>query len=192
MHRAYSMKGVGCASAFAAINPKSVKDTFRPAACTCAQPCLCPWAYRPRIGSGPMPMHRGRRARRGAARRFRSIRVCSGQMSTQPAYRANGEPVVVSFYCGGDYYREAAEQLRQDCERVGLAHDIVEIEVAADGDWIAACRRKIPFYLEMHRKHRRPILWLDVDSRLGARPAVFDGASCDIAGFLRGFRYLRD
>jgi len=113
-------------------------------------------------------------------------------MSTQPAYRANGEPVVVSFYCGGDYYREAAEQLRQDCERVGLAHDIVEIEVAADGDWIAACRRKIPFYLEMHRKHRRPILWLDVDSRLGARPAVFDGASCDIAGFLRGFRYLRD
>ena len=113
-------------------------------------------------------------------------------MSTQPAVRANSELVVVSFYCGGDYYREAADQLRQDCERVGLAHDIVEIEAAVAGDWIAACRRKIPFYPEMHRKHQRPILWLDVDSRLARLPDVLHGASCDIAGFVRGFRYLRD
>jgi hypothetical protein len=101
-------------------------------------------------------------------------------------------PMLVSFWCGGDYYREAARLLREDCERVGLDHDIVEIESATSEDWIAACRRKIPFYLEMHRKHRRPILWLDVDSRLTRRPEIFDGATCDIAGFLRGFRYLRD
>src|SRR5690606_32684676 len=42
-----------------------------------------------------------------------------------------------------------------------------------------------------HRKHGRPILWLDVDSRLGRYPEVFDGATCDFAAFLRGERYLR-
>jgi hypothetical protein len=44
----------------------------------------------------------------------------------------------------------------------------------------------------MQRKHHRPIFWLDVDSRLRTLPSVLDGATCDVAGFLRGFRYLRD
>jgi len=105
---------------------------------------------------------------------------------------AQGPPVVVSFCHGGTYYQEAAGYLRQDCERIGLDHDIVELESQGVEDWIAACRRKVSFYLEMHRKHQRPILWLDVDSRLAKRPDIFDGAMCDIAGFLRGFRYLRD
>ena len=44
----------------------------------------------------------------------------------------------------------------------------------------------------MQKKHRRPILWLDVDSRLRTLPSALDGAACDMAGFLRGWRYLRD
>jgi hypothetical protein len=102
------------------------------------------------------------------------------------------DPVLVSFYCGSEYYAEAAQRLAEDCARVCFDHDIVELDSAASLDWLAVCRRKIAFYLEMHRKHQRPILWLDVDSRLAARPAIFDGATCDVAGFLRGFRYLRD
>ena len=54
---------------------------------------------------------------------------------------------------------------------------------------VGVSRRSV---LEMQRKHRRPILWLDVDSRLRMLPTALDGATCDIAGFLRGFRYLRD
>lgn len=98
---------------------------------------------------------------------------------------------MVSFYSGSPYYYDAADRLRDDCERIGLDHDIVGLD-SSDAGWIAACRRKVTFSLEMHRKHRRPILWLDVDSRLSRRPDILDGATCDIAGFLRGFSYLRD
>lgn len=100
-------------------------------------------------------------------------------------------PIVVSFYSGEDY-RDAADKLRYDCLQLNLDHDIVEHPIASERSWIDVCRRKIPFYLEMHRKHQRPILWLDVDSRLSLSPKVFNGATCDLAGFLRGFRYLRD
>ncbi len=99
-------------------------------------------------------------------------------------------PVVVSFHAGDDYYRAAATLLRDDCARLGLDHDIVEKSGSPDADWLSICRWKVSFYLEMHLKHQRPVLWLDVDSRLGSHPAIFDGASCDVAGFLRGFRYL--
>ena len=100
-------------------------------------------------------------------------------------------PVVVSFYCGDRYYYEAAEQLRRDCAEHGLDCDIVELKKRSDENWIDICRRKIPFYLEMMRKHERPILWLDVDSRIAQYPRILHGATADIAGFLRGFRYLR-
>lgn len=105
---------------------------------------------------------------------------------------AQVRPTVVSFFGGEHLYQTAAEQLRQDCVALDLDHDIVELPVRADETWLDICRRKITFYLEMHRKHRRPILWLDVDSRLRMLPPALDGATCDMAGFLRGFRYLRD
>lgn len=101
-------------------------------------------------------------------------------------------PVIVSFYCGDRYYYRAAETLREDCARLGLDHDIVEIEKARSDSWLDVCRRKPAFCLEMQRKHRRPIMWIDVDCRFAKYPAFLDGAGCDIAGFLRGWRYLRD
>jgi len=64
--------------------------------------------------------------------------------------------------------------------------------MGAGETWLDVCRKKPAFFLQMHEKHRLPILWLDVDSRLAARPAVLQNAGCDVAGFLRGFRYLRD
>lgn len=100
-------------------------------------------------------------------------------------------PVIVSFFTDESYYKDAADRLRADCAQLKLDCDIARIEPGADS-WIDICRRKIGFCLEMQRKHQRPILWLDVDSRLGRRPEIFDGATCDFAGFLRGFRYLRD
>jgi hypothetical protein len=100
-------------------------------------------------------------------------------------------PVIVSFYCGDVYYALAAERLRADCERLGYDHDIVEMIAKPSETWADICRRKAVFHLEMHRKHGRPILWLDVDSRLGHRVTALDGARYDMAGFLRGLRYLR-
>jgi len=101
-------------------------------------------------------------------------------------------PTIVSFYAGEPRYHAAAEQLRRDCIALELDHDIVELPIRADETWLSICRRKATFYLGMQRKHHRPIFWLDVDSRLRTLPSVLDGATCDVAGFLRGFRYLRD
>jgi hypothetical protein len=102
----------------------------------------------------------------------------------------NGAPIVISFYSGDRYYYDAAEQLRSDCDRVGLDSDIVELARQPHETWVDVCRRKVRFYVEMQRKHERPILWLDVDCRITSYPEVLDGAACDLAGFLRGFRYL--
>jgi hypothetical protein len=104
---------------------------------------------------------------------------------------SQGAPVVISFYCGDAYYHAAADRLRDDCARLDFDHDIVEIVKKPSETWVDICRRKVGFYLEMHRKHRRPIWWLDVDSRLSRRPAALETATCDMAGFLRGLRYLR-
>jgi hypothetical protein len=102
------------------------------------------------------------------------------------------KPLLVSFHTPDDYYRSAAELLRADCSHFGVDHDIVEIEKRPTDTWIDICRRKIPFCRDMQQRHRRPILWLDVDSRLLQPLDVFSGATCDIGMFLRGFRYLRD
>jgi hypothetical protein len=101
-------------------------------------------------------------------------------------------PVVVSFSCGDRYYHDAAARLREDCVRWGVAHDIVELSASPASSWIDICRRKVSFIQTMHLKHRRPILWLDVDSRLGGNPASILQGQHDFAAFLRGFRYFRD
>lgn len=108
------------------------------------------------------------------------------------APRNETRPIVVSLYSGQEYYRAAADCLREDCERLEVDFDIVELRDRNCSDWISVCRRKVPFFLEMHRKHGRPILWLDIDSRLAGWPACLDSPGCDVAGFLRGLRYLRD
>ncbi len=104
--------------------------------------------------------------------------------------QATRSPVVISFYCGDSYYYESAERLRGDCARLGLDCDVVELRKEPGQSWIDICRRKVPFYLEMQRKHDRAVLWVDVDSRIMRFPEVLRGATCDVAGFLRGLRYL--
>jgi len=101
-------------------------------------------------------------------------------------------PLVVSFYCGDAYYFRAAEQLRQDCLRLGLDHHVVEAPLPASVPWVTACRYKVRFIAECLRTHARPILWVDADCSLLERPAVLESCQADFAFFLRGFRYLRE
>ena len=99
--------------------------------------------------------------------------------------------MVVSFFAGDRYYHDAALTLREDCERLGVRHDIVELSVEPGQDWARLCRRKVRFMRDMLRKHQAPVLWMDVDCRL-LRPPPLPGDEADLGGFLRGFRYLRD
>lgn len=100
-------------------------------------------------------------------------------------------PVVISFYCGDRYYYDAAEKLREDCERLDIDCEIVELAKSETETWLEICRKKIPFYQQMMEKHGRPLLWMDVDCRLNQRPEFLSGSSADFAAFLRGFKYVR-
>jgi hypothetical protein len=101
-----------------------------------------------------------------------------------------GLPTLVSFYAGDAYYHEAAQRLRNDCERLGMPHFIEEIN--AEGlDWDQICRLKIDFYRRMHAR-LGAILWVDVDTRLLAIPELLRDCKFDLAGFGGRYRYIRD
>lgn len=99
-------------------------------------------------------------------------------------------PVVVSFYAGDEYYYRAAKLLRADCDKLGLEHSIDELTVPPGFDWAQICRLKATFYRAKLAELNRPILWLDVDSRLRSLPEALIGARYDFAALLRGFSEL--
>jgi hypothetical protein len=107
-----------------------------------------------------------------------------------PDPAASAPPIVISFAFGDEYYYRAAERLRADCERLGVAHHIAEAVLPPGTSWIDACRHKVRFIADCHQRLNRPLWWVDVDCRLmRALPQL--GPSVDLAFFLRGFRDLR-
>jgi hypothetical protein len=98
---------------------------------------------------------------------------------------------IVSFYGGDPYYYDCAERLKGFCEKFGLAHDIVELELDEEKEtWADVCRKKIPFYLRMLKKHQEDIMWLDVDTELLKDPSELAVGNFDVGAFMRGFQYL--
>lgn len=98
--------------------------------------------------------------------------------------------MVVSFAYGDEYYHRAAALLRADCDRLGVDHHVVPVELPPETTWIDACRHKIRFIVECHEKFGRPVWWVDVDCRL-LRSLPELGSSIDLGFFLRGFRDVR-
>lgn len=98
--------------------------------------------------------------------------------------------MLVSFAFGDEYYLDAARVLRDDCERHGTPHHIVEEKLPAGTSWIDACRHKVRFIEECRRRFEVPLWWVDVDCRL-LRPLPELGGDVDLGFFLRGFREMR-
>jgi hypothetical protein len=101
-------------------------------------------------------------------------------------------PTVVSFFGGDQYYYDAGAMLRQDCERLGLAHHIREQKDVAGLNWAQICRLKVRFYLAQLHACAGPILWCDVDNRILRRPEALRGCGFDMAGYAQKLRYIRD
>lgn len=101
-------------------------------------------------------------------------------------------PLLISFYYGDEYYHRSALQLQEDCKRAGMEHYVVEAALPPNTPWVSACRYKVPFIADCLRRFRRPLLWLDADCRLLARPDLLWTSKADLGFFLRGFRYLKD
>jgi tetratricopeptide (TPR) repeat protein len=101
-------------------------------------------------------------------------------------------PIFVSFYCGKQYYYDAAKMLIEDCRKLDIPYDIEELQLPEGADWAFICRKKTEFYARKLEEHKQPIFWLDVDTRVLRKPKVFENAQFDFAAFLRNFKYLRD
>lgn len=97
---------------------------------------------------------------------------------------------LISFYTTGGYYEERADELRAQCERLGLACDIQPISLQEGEDWVSICRRKVSFWRDMLHKHRAPVMWVDVDAVLMQNLKNLEGGDFDIALFPRNFKYM--
>lgn len=79
-------------------------------------------------------------------------------------------PLVVSFYTDDWEYPKHAERLRQECEVLGLEYRI-ERRDSAGGYLENTCQK--PVFIREMLALGRPILWLDVDATIRARPDFF-------------------
>jgi len=97
-------------------------------------------------------------------------------------------PIVCSFHTPDAYYREHGDRLRASLDRLGLDHDVRQIEKAPDQDWADVCRQKIAFLAEVCEAHPdRAVFWIDADCSLLSMPEWVRSFSADLVGFQRGF-----
>ncbi|QUS36329.1 glycosyltransferase [Falsirhodobacter algicola] len=100
-------------------------------------------------------------------------------------------PLFISFFAGAPFYRACAERLSRQLERFGVDYQICEFTPDAGIDWTRICRKKIAYQIAQHRRHGRPIFWIDADSQLVGDPrALGTGNDDGIGAFLRNFHYL--
>lgn len=76
--------------------------------------------------------------------------------------------IVVSYYTNNWEYPQRAKKLREDCDTFDLRHDITELK--DQGSWIENTRLKSQFVHEKLEEHKRPVLWIDGDSRILKSP----------------------
>lgn len=104
--------------------------------------------------------------------------------------QSNEEAVVVSFCAGDRYYYEAADRLVENLKHLDIDHDIQRLHPEYGSTWIDICRNKVRFWRDMLLKHRKPIVWVDVDTKVLRKPYSLLRSSADITCFLRNFKYL--
>lgn len=82
-------------------------------------------------------------------------------------------PLIVSFFTQDWEYPRHAAELKSDCVRLGLDHRIEELPSL--GRFAANCSMKPVYIRKCLAEERRPVLWVDVDSRLRKVPEWFRG-----------------
>lgn len=79
---------------------------------------------------------------------------------------------VISFYTPDWKYPEHAQNLRRDCERLGLDH-VIE-QRPSTNTYVGNCNLKPGFIREQLATLKRPVLWLDVDGSIQRVPQELD------------------
>ena len=96
--------------------------------------------------------------------------------------------IVCSFFTDDDYYRRHGKELEENLTNLGIDHELREIPLDPNLDWVDICRKKVPYLNEICSKHpSKKVFWIDVDCRLLEIPDFIVSSSADIIGFQRGF-----
>ena len=88
-------------------------------------------------------------------------------------------PVIVSYFTTDTVYSALADRLRASCDDLGLTHRIAPRPPR--GSWEANCATKAEVCLSAWRELERPILWVDADALVRARPSLLAGSRADFA-----------
>lgn len=87
---------------------------------------------------------------------------------------------VVSFYTPNWEYKAHAENLKRDCERLGIPSYIEELPDT--GSYLKNCCMKPEFIRDCLKHFKEPVLWIDCDGSLLKKPALLYGLDIDFAG----------
>lgn len=82
---------------------------------------------------------------------------------------------IISFYCdidGSTYYSDNASRLIEECKNLKIPFDFRKIN--SHGDYRLNCLRKPKFILSVLEEKKKPIVWLDIDSKIHKQLDVFD------------------
>ena len=72
--------------------------------------------------------------------------------------------IVCSFFTNDDYYRTHGKELEENLIDLGIDHEITEISLDPELDWVDICRKKVPYLHSICAKNPdKKIFWIDVD-----------------------------
>ena len=89
------------------------------------------------------------------------------------------KPIVIGYYTTNTPYELEARKLIVSLEACGYEHDLMPVDNL--GSWQANTQFKAQVVEQMLLKHKRPILYLDVDAVMVQPPVILDNIECDIA-----------
>lgn len=95
-----------------------------------------------------------------------------GVPSVMQVLQRHESPVVVSFFTKDTPYEEQARGLIASIEALGDDVPYCVVGIDSAGSWEANCSLKPGFILQCLLELQRPVLWVDADARLNARPSV--------------------
>jgi hypothetical protein len=100
------------------------------------------------------------------------------EVAVEELQRKPSRPLVVCAITAGTGYVREVEEMVRTARAMGL--EVVVEQYESRGDWFLNTHYKPVFMEQMLRKYKRPILWLDADSRVRQYPALFDDLTADI------------
>ena len=83
------------------------------------------------------------------------------------------DPIFVSFFTPNGKYPELAENLKSSLDNFDLMWDVRELPQFPS--WQKAVAYKPQFILEMLELHKRPIVWMDIDTEVWQFPELLFG-----------------